>query len=207
MRPSNAPVTLPAFVPWLCDQLALRFAGDRTQTMWEGHLTFEIVQILLDSGCVLEFGETGGKNTHGVRLGRSGTPAGQKTEREDVKEMSKDWADLVVVRTVAEEVRWRLQIKTYPQAGRKRGRSATAGLGKDLAYVDSVGALDAAFVFIADSESYNGLRGVRRDPRGREIVQTFPLPDLTTAAAPLFANVDARRGAFRRAEESLQLRD
>ncbi len=193
-----ATATLPAFLPWLCDQLVTRFAGDRTQTMWEGHLTFEVVQILLDAVCVLEFGEPGGDNTEGLRISRSGVPAGQKTARQDVKNIARDYADLVVAKVAGTDVGWRLQFKTYPSTGNKRGRAGTKGFGKDLTYVDAMAPATAAFVFVADSESYDGLRGVRRDARGPEIKTTFPLPDLTTMNAPLLANVDTRRGTFRR---------
>lgn len=183
------------FVSWFCDILAVDFTGDRLQLMWEGYAWYRMSIRLLDAGCRLEFGETGGNNTNGVLLRRH--PADQhRTERHDVTGLTKDSADLVVSSVGVTSVGWRLQVKTFPQTGRKRGRAAVEAFGKDLKYVDNRTPGRVAFVFLADIESYDGLRGIRRAAQGPPIQTSHPLPEVTTQT--LDGQVDGRSATFRR---------
>lgn len=183
------------FVACLCDILAVNYAGDRIQSFWEGHLWYRMSSHLLDAGCSLEFGETGGNNTKGVRIRRHSTDP-CRTECQDVTGVRKDSADIVVSSVGVTSVGWRFQLKTFPQTGRKRGRAAAANFGKDLTYVDSTSPGTAAFVFLADIESYDGLRGIRRAAQGPKIGTHYPLPEVT--ASRLDAPVGKRSATFRR---------
>lgn len=195
-----ATITVPPFNSWLCETLLGDFQGDRTQTMWDGYLHYRICQHVLDRGFSLDFGVTGGDGTNGcrVRRARSGS---LETTISEISGVEKDSVNLVVRSPSAGAPTLRLQAASYSQTGRKAGRATFGTFREGLDYLTERSPRSAAFVFVADLESYQSLRGIRRGDRGPEIkANVFPLPrpDVLSSTSAHSANVEDCQGIFYR---------
>lgn len=181
------------FLSWLSPILIGDFKGDQTQTMWEGYLRYRICQYALDQGYFLEFGVTGGAGTNGCRLQRN---AGT-TIVSDITFPKRDSANLVVRSPNAGFPALRLQIATYPQTGSKAGRGTFDSFKVGLNYSKNEPPREAAFVFIADFESYKSLSGERRGERGPPITKNvFALPNLKHTISPQYFAIENCHGAL-----------
>lgn len=193
-------ITVPSFYSRLCEALLADFRGDRTQTMWDGYLHYRICQHVLDMGLALEFGVTGGDGTNGCSVSRAKQGPTQTTIR-DIGGVDKDSVNLVVRSPNPGAPTMRLQAASYSQTGRKAGRSTFKTFQGGLDYIGGRPPRQAAFVFVADLESYQSLRGVRRGAQGPDItnnVFALPKPDLLGPTSPHPASIEDCNGIFYR---------
>lgn len=168
-------------------------------------MSYWLCQTLLDRGYALEFPEPGGNNKQGCRLERilsheSSRPQSsvRRTQRTESKFMVKDAADMIVRAHERVEIHWRLQLKTFPQTGSKRGATTLNGFAKDLNYVKQEPPQTSAFIFVADEESYASIRGQRRGPRGPKATRkVYDLPDMPSAGIIKDDDVEGCSGRFR----------
>lgn len=182
----------------LCAYLASEFAeGDPLQLMWEGHMQYVAARWLLTRGWTLTFGEAGGNNTRAVKVSASHGDYIVK----DCHEFRRGSVDL---RISGDGLSFTFELKSFPAIGSKSGRAGMEkGLRKDWAAVQH--GLVSAFIFVADTSSYESIRGERKGTRGPKVTWYIDLPpldklpelkDLPDKSAVLFRFNDRVVGGF-----------
>ena len=167
---TDSPEMNPVETLWsLCIHLSQVFSENPLQLIWEHHLQYVTANYLLQHGWTLRFGESGDKNTNVASVSYN-------HPKHIITRSVGDNFDSVDLKANRGKARINLELKAYSSLGRKKGRAGMGlGLRKDLKLVASG---SAWFLFIADSESYQSMRGERRGVRGPKIRWSIDLPAL-----------------------------
>ena len=168
---NDAPSTVQATAGELAVFLCENFCNDPVETLWDGHLQYTVARWVLERAYSVAVGEPGGSGDRVALI--SNGKNGFRTRRGNNGAMT-DSGDFVVV--VPPSLVFRMELKSYPSVGRKRGRAGMEkGLKKDL---DKVRKGTVWFVFVADAESYQSMLGEREGGRGPQIHWCVTAPSL-----------------------------